>query len=86
MDYSNIATTVFTPLEYGAIGLPEEDAVKLYGEENIEVYHSHFKPLEWNYNEENDADTCYTKVIVNMKDNNRVVGFHYCGPHAGEIT
>ncbi len=28
MDYINIATTVFTPLEYGACGLSEEDAKK----------------------------------------------------------
>jgi len=28
MDYVNIATTVFTPLEYGACGLSEEQAEK----------------------------------------------------------
>jgi pyruvate/2-oxoglutarate dehydrogenase complex dihydrolipoamide dehydrogenase (E3) component len=28
MDYRNIATTVFTPLEYGACGYSEEDAFK----------------------------------------------------------
>lgn len=26
MNYKNIATTVFTPLEYGCIGYSEEDA------------------------------------------------------------
>jgi thioredoxin reductase (NADPH) len=31
MNYNKIATTVFTPLEYGAIGLSEEDAIALYG-------------------------------------------------------
>ena len=36
-DYINVATTVFTPLEYGCIGLAEEDALKIYGESNIEV-------------------------------------------------
>lgn len=46
-----IPTTVFTPLEYGAIGLPEEDARKLYGDNDIEVYHSYFKPLEHNLSE-----------------------------------
>jgi len=29
MDYVNIATTVFTPLEYGSVGYSEEDAIKL---------------------------------------------------------
>lgn len=31
MSYENVATTVFTPLEYGCIGLCEEDALKKYG-------------------------------------------------------
>jgi thioredoxin reductase (NADPH) len=30
MDYENIATTVFTPFEYGSVGLSEEDAIKRY--------------------------------------------------------
>lgn len=36
-DYVNVCTTVFTPLEYGCCGLAEEDAIKQYGEEDIEV-------------------------------------------------
>jgi thioredoxin reductase (NADPH) len=28
---------VFTPIEYGAIGYPEEVAIEKFGEENIEV-------------------------------------------------
>ncbi|KAF6776997.1 hypothetical protein AHF37_03037 [Paragonimus kellicotti] len=36
-DYVNVATTVFTPLEYGAIGMSEEDAIAKYGKENIDV-------------------------------------------------
>lgn len=32
-----MATTVFTPIEYGAIGYSEEDATEKFGEENIEV-------------------------------------------------
>ena len=30
-DYVNIATTVFTPLEYGCCGLSEEEAIKKFG-------------------------------------------------------
>ena len=36
-DYINVATTVFTPLEYGAIGLAEEDAEMIYGSDKIQV-------------------------------------------------
>ncbi len=36
-DYVNVSTTVFTPLEFGTIGLAEEDAETIFGKENIEV-------------------------------------------------
>lgn len=84
MDYTNIATTVFTPLEYGACGLAEEDALKKFGEGKFTVYHSTFTPLEYNYNLERN-DSCYVKVIVSNSDD-KVVGFHILAPNAGEIT
>lgn len=37
MDYDNVATTVFSPLEYGCVGLTEEEAINKYSENNIEV-------------------------------------------------
>ena len=37
MDYINVPTTVCTPLEYGVIGLSEEDAKTEYGAGDIEV-------------------------------------------------
>lgn len=33
-------------MEYGCCGLSEEDAIKLYGEENIETYLFEFGTLE----------------------------------------
>ncbi|MBN3325840.1 TRXR3 reductase, partial [Atractosteus spatula] len=84
-DYINVPTTVFTPLEYGCCGLSEEKAIELYGEENIEVYHSLFWPLECTV-PGRDNNKCYSKIICNKLDNERVVGFHYLGPNAGEVT
>ncbi|XP_044940693.1 thioredoxin reductase 1, cytoplasmic isoform X1 [Mustela putorius furo] len=84
-DYENVPTTVFTPLEYGSCGLSEEKAMERFGEENIEVYHSYFWPLEWTI-PSRDNNKCYAKVICNIKDNERVVGFHILGPNAGEVT
>lgn len=37
MDYDNVATTVFSPLEYGCVGLTEEEAINRYTENNVEV-------------------------------------------------
>ena len=56
-----------------------------YGEEDIKVYQSIFKPLEWNFLESHDAEICFAKVIV-YEVNRRVVGLHYLGPNAGEVT
>lgn len=32
-----VATTVFTPLEFGTVGMSEDKAIESYGEDNIEV-------------------------------------------------
>lgn len=84
MDYQNIPTTVFTPIEYGHVGLSEEKAKEKFGDK-IKVYHTEFTPLEWTFDPMNET-TCYMKVIVNTADSNRVVGFHVLSPNAGEIT
>lgn len=88
MDYVNVATTVFTPLEYGCVGYSEAEAIEKFGADNISTYHVKFKPLEWSYDKmaAQGERICYTKVLVNKLDNNRVVGFHICAPNAGEIT
>ena len=87
MNYYNVPTTVFTPIEYGAIGYSEEDALAKFGEENIEVFHSEFVPLEWSICEhrENVKTMSYSKLIIDKKTN-RVIGLHVLSPNAGEIT
>ncbi|XP_056097546.1 thioredoxin reductase 3 [Rhinichthys klamathensis goyatoka] len=84
-DYVNVPTTVFTPMEYGSCGHAEEKAVEIYGQENLEVYHSLFWPLEFTV-ASRDNNKCYAKIICNKLDNDRVIGFHYLGPNAGEVT
>merc|ERR1711868_25679 len=84
-DYVNVCTTVFTPLEYGCCGLSEEDAIAQLGEENLEVYHQNFWPLEWTV-AHRPENNCYLKLICNKLQSEKVVGFHYLGPNAGEVT
>merc|ERR550534_2000081 len=84
-DYVNVCTTVFTPLEYGCCGLSEEDAIAQHGEENIEVYHQSFWPLEWTVSHRPE-NSCYLKLITLKTQNEKVIGFHYLGPNAGEVT
>lgn len=85
MSYKYVPTTVFTPIEYGCVGYSQEDAVKTFGEENIVAYGSVFKPLEWSINY-NRSGKAYAKIIINQADNDKVVGFHFLGPNAGEVT
>ena len=84
MDYKNVATTVFTPIEYGTIGLTEEQAKERYGAENIDTWHTRFQPLEWAMDKEitDGRRTAYTKVLANKADSNRIVGFHMCAIQA----
>jgi thioredoxin reductase (NADPH) len=96
MDYQMVPTAVFTPMEYGFVGLSEEDAVEKYGEEDIEVYLSEFTTLEFSavhrtkhpkHGDDEDMEhNCLSKLICVKSLNERVVGFHFIGPNAGEIT
>merc|ERR1712181_77009 len=84
MDYRNVCTTVFTPIEFGTVGYSEDDAIKEFGKDDVEVYHSSFKPLEWSLSENRGNDDAFAKVIVNKADNDKVLGIHFLGPNAGE--
>lgn len=83
MDYATIPTTVFTPLEYGCVGISEDKALETLGKDKIDVFHTYFKPLEWNFSDLRGED-CYVKMIV-KRDDQKVIGLHYLGPHAGEV-
>ena len=81
------APQVFTPTEYGCVGCSEEEALERYGDANVEVYHQYYKPLESRpVKAREDEPACYVKLIVNVADSERVVGFHVRGPNAGEMT
>lgn len=46
MEYNLIPTTIFSKTEYSCVGLSEEEAIKKYGEDKLEVYHKELTPLE----------------------------------------
>lgn len=96
MDYKMVATTVFTPVEYGAIGYSEEDAIIKWGLPDLEVYAAEFVPLEWAIASDRQKDLSgeaakqehkgFCKLVCVKSQQERVVGFHYLGPNAGEVT
>jgi pyruvate/2-oxoglutarate dehydrogenase complex dihydrolipoamide dehydrogenase (E3) component len=94
MDYGAIATTVFTPLEYGCVGLNEQEAIAQYGADNIDVWHSAYDTLEQTVAHRTDhkgmplPPQSYTKMITlrsKTPKKAKVLGLHVLGPHAGEV-
>ena len=83
-NYDLIPTTVFTPSEYSFVGLNEEEAVKKYGEENIEVYLRQVTPLQQSL-VKGSLESAFMKVICLKTDDERVIGIHYMGHAADEV-
>jgi len=85
MDYDKVPTTVFTPLEYGCVGLSEEAAVDRFGADSLEIYHAFYKPLELAV-AGRDTTRCYIKAICQRTSPRIIHGLHFTGPNAGEVT
>ncbi|XP_026192306.1 thioredoxin reductase [Cyclospora cayetanensis] len=98
MSTNNVPTTVFTPVEYGCVGLSEEAAIEEHGDSNIEVFLTEFCPLELSAChrqkapssrlDEADIDLtppCLAKLICLKSENMKVIGVHFVGPNAGEV-
>jgi thioredoxin reductase (NADPH) len=71
-----VATTVFTPIEYGCCGLSEEEAISRFGEDNLDVFHTNFWPLEWTV-AHRPENACYMKLVVKKEDNKVPIYFSY---------
>lgn len=84
MNYRLIATTVFTPLEYGMCGLTEEHCKEKFGADGYASFTKEAKPLEWSVVPHRSSDAFF-KVLVD-NGTGKIVGFHVLGPQAGEIT
>lgn len=84
MDYADVATTVFSPLEYGCVGMSEENAEAKFGKDKVEVFHAYYKPTEF-FVPQRSVRYCYLKAVALLEGDQKVVGLHFLGPVAGEI-
>lgn len=79
---------MFSPTEYGYVGLNEEEAIKKHGAENVEVYHRETTPLQYSIYHDN-TKVSYMKVITHKlkegSENEKVIGLHYFGPAADDV-
>lgn len=90
MNYKEVPTAVFTPLELGTVGFSEREAQEMYGEANVDAYVSAFAPLEWSITQLHSELSSFAKIVV-LKENiagveqERVLGLHIAAPNAGEL-
>ena len=54
---------MFTPLEYGCIGMTEEDAIKKFGDD-VDIYHNYIHYLESTLVESAKPSDYYAKLIT----------------------
>lgn len=83
LDYSGIATVVFSHPVIGTVGLTEAEAVAQYGENNISVYNSQFTAL-YQAMTEDYRDPTRMKLICAGADE-KVVGLHSIGFGSDEL-
>jgi len=83
LDYSGIATVVFSHPVIGTIGLTEAEAVSEYGADNITVYNSQFTAL-YQAMTEDYRDPTRMKLICAGADE-KVVGLHSIGFGSDEL-
>ena len=83
LDYSGIATVVFSHPVIGTVGLTEAEAAAQYGEDNINVYNSQFTAL-YQAMTEDYRDPTRMKLICAGTDE-KVVGLHSIGFGSDEL-
>ena len=80
MDYSNIATAVFSQPNIGTVGMTEEQAREAVG--RVVKYRSTFRALKHTLS--GSDERTLMKLLVDA-DTDRILGAHMVGPDAGEI-
>jgi thioredoxin/glutathione reductase (selenoprotein) len=85
VEYDFVPSTVFTPMEYGLVGLSEEEAAKRYSPDQLVIYKKKFNILEYKVPQREEKG--FVKLVcVKEFEDERVVGLHYLGPNAGEVV
>ena len=82
LDYTDVATVVFSHPVIGAIGLTEEKAIAKYGSENIKVYKSSFTPM---YTALGDNRQPSTMKLVTLGEDEKIIGLHGIGYGVDEM-
>mgnify|MGYP001740841448 FL=1 len=82
LDYTDVATAVFSHPVIGSVGLTEEKAIAKYGAENIKVYKSSFTPM---YTALGDNRQPSTMKLVTLGEDEKIIGLHGIGYGVDEM-
>ncbi|MDU2963476.1 MAG: FAD-dependent oxidoreductase, partial [Streptococcus salivarius] len=82
LDYTDVATVVFSHPVIGSVGLTEEKAIAKYAAENIKVYKSSFTPM---YTALGDNRQPSTMKLVTLGDDEKIIGLHGIGYGVDEM-
>ncbi len=82
LDYSNVATVVFSHPAIGSVGLTEDQAIKQFGKENIKVYQSEFTSMFTAITDYKQV--CKMKLITKGVEE-KIVGLHGIGHGVDEM-
>ncbi|MFQ3209997.1 MAG: glutathione reductase (NADPH) [Colwellia sp.] len=83
LDYSGIATVVFSHPVIGTVGLSEDEAIAEYGKENIMVYNSQFTALYQAITDDYRDPTRMKLICAGAEE--KVVGLHSIGFGSDEL-
>ena len=83
LDYTNIATVVFSHPVIGTVGLSEAQAIEAYGEQQVKVYTSQFTALYQAITEDYRDPTRMKLVCVGKEE--KIVGIHSIGFGSDEL-
>ena len=82
LDYTDVATVVFSHPVIGSVGLTEEKAIAKYGAENIKVYKSSFTPM---YTALGNNRQPSTMKLVTLGEDEKIIGLHGIGYGVDEM-
>ncbi|VWU49423.1 glutathione reductase, putative [Hepatocystis sp. ex Piliocolobus tephrosceles] len=86
-NYNIIPTVIFSHPPIGTIGLSEEEAINIYGKENVKIYQSKFTNLFYSVYDidPSQKEKTYLKLVCVGK-NELIKGLHIIGLNADEIV
>lgn len=82
LDYSNIATVVFSHPTMGTVGMTEPEARAAHGDDNVQVFTSRFTPM---YYQLTERKLPAAMKLVTIGTNKKIVGCHVIGDGADEM-